>query len=304
MDTAMRDLERIQEVHPGESMAPRMTAVAMAMLGLAAIGGVVWLFGGSQDTEAQVDDPLAALSDKADLARAAAAPRADSEEDETEVDREALSFPGKLIGDTRSDMAVAVAAASAEHDHLDPIGSSNDSAGWQSVDVATAHPALEAEVASGNTEEFVAAYAPPGDAPAAQTQDDYPQDDYGAGDSRADGYNPGEYRNHDSSGDPMLAKAMERAEPAAAEQASRGSEGKFTLQVISYRSSSEAETYAAALRKRGHSSFVVAADVPDRGRYYRVRVGPFETQREAERYRRTFETEERMNTFVVQRRDE
>jgi cell division protein FtsN len=46
------------------------------------------------------------------------------------------------------------------------------------------------------------------------------------------------------------------------------------------------------------------AEVEGRGTVYRVRVGPFETQREAQAYRARFEREERMNTLLVHRRDE
>ena len=47
--------------------------------------------------------------------------------------------------------------------------------------------------------------------------------------------------------------------------------------------------------------FVSEAQVDERGHYWRVRVGPFESRREADEYRRRFETEERMNTYVVRR---
>ena len=105
---------------------------------------------------------------------------------------------------------------------------------------------------------------------------------------------------------PMVAAAL----PAVARQreprvrASAGSDGLYTLQVISYRTREEAEIFAEALRGRGHQSFVTEAEVGDRGTFFRVRIGPFENAREAARYRATFEQEEQMNTYVVRRRDE
>jgi DedD protein len=87
-------------------------------------------------------------------------------------------------------------------------------------------------------------------------------------------------------------------------RATVGREGEYTLQVISYETREAADIFADELRARGHHAFVTAADVPDRGRYFRVRIGPFETQREIDEYRRTFESTEGMNTFVVKRRDE
>jgi cell division protein FtsN len=48
---------------------------------------------------------------------------------------------------------------------------------------------------------------------------------------------------------------------------------------------------------------VLRAEVEGRGTVYRVRVGPFETQREAQTYRHEFERTERMNTLLVRRRE-
>jgi DedD protein len=61
--------------------------------------------------------------------------------------------------------------------------------------------------------------------------------------------------------------------------------------------------FAAGLRARGHEAFVISAEIEDRGTWYRVRIGPFETQREAEAFRRSFERTERMNTLLVRRRE-
>jgi cell division septation protein DedD len=99
--------------------------------------------------------------------------------------------------------------------------------------------------------------------------------------------------------DPMVAAAS----PAelSSERAPAGAEGEFSLQVISYEEGAPARRFADGLRARGHRAFVTEADIPERGRYFRVRIGPFETRPEAEAYRRKFETDEGMNTFVVRR---
>jgi DedD protein len=102
-------------------------------------------------------------------------------------------------------------------------------------------------------------------------------------------------RSHDK----LIAAALPGGSSGRA--AARGSDGEFTLQVISYESQSTAESFASALRARGHEAFVQAGDVEGRGRYYRVRVGPFKTKEQAEEYRRAFELRERMNTIVVKR---
>jgi cell division septation protein DedD len=101
--------------------------------------------------------------------------------------------------------------------------------------------------------------------------------------------------------DPLMAAALPDA--PSAPPAEPGRDGAYTVQVISYDSPEGAEAFAAALRARGHRAFVTTAQVEGRGTVYRVRIGPFETKREAQAYRREFERTERMNTLVVRRRD-
>lgn len=105
----------------------------------------------------------------------------------------------------------------------------------------------------------------------------------------------------------ILASAGElgySTQPATNKPASSaGHDGLYTLQVVSYQSSNEANLFADELRARGHASFVMRADIDGRGTFYRVRIGPFESKHEAESYRKDFEDREQMNTFVVKRRD-
>ena len=102
--------------------------------------------------------------------------------------------------------------------------------------------------------------------------------------------------------DPLMAATIPHAANAR-KAASPGREGLYTLQVISYRDPREARVFADALRKRGHAAYVTSGIVEDRGKHWRVRVGPFDTRRDAQSYRETFEREEGMNTFVVRRKD-
>ena len=97
--------------------------------------------------------------------------------------------------------------------------------------------------------------------------------------------------------DPLVASALPKRVTTGL--APPGSEGAFTLQVVSYEAREPAESFAATLRSRGHKAFVAQADVPGRGRFFRVRVGPFTTRKEAEAYQGRFEHDEHMHSLVV-----
>jgi cell division septation protein DedD len=105
-------------------------------------------------------------------------------------------------------------------------------------------------------------------------------------------------------GDALAARAPTPPRADAPAPARAGSEGAYTVQVISYETREEADAFAAALRLRGHRAFVTTADLPGRGRHFRVRIGPFDALPQAEAYRDSFEASERMATIVVRRPDE
>ena len=88
-----------------------------------------------------------------------------------------------------------------------------------------------------------------------------------------------------------------RGAPVAA-----GSDGPFTVQVSSFRAVGHAQTFAQRLRDRGHRAYVAQpATDPNNVVWHRVRVGPFNTLREASAYRADFENRERMPAIVVRR---
>jgi len=262
MDTAMRDLGRIEERDPRERPAHRVMTLGLA--GLSTFGLVISvgaLIGGADGASAETpEDPLAQL----DRAAGLAADEADEERvEDTEVDRNSLNFPDALLDDGRPEVAESLAAAAAELAHLDPIGDTAERAPTHDLQTAIALslPA-GSEASQADTVLLRAATV-----------------------------------------DPLVATAVTPSGPSA-DLAELGEDGPYTVQVISYRTPEEAEGFALSLRRRGHRSFVMTAEIPERGRYWRVRIGPFEGRRAAESYRRAFERDEHMNTIVVRRRDD
>lgn len=56
---------------------------------------------------------------------------------------------------------------------------------------------------------------------------------------------------------------------------------RFAVQLAAFRTNPQAEGLMAMLQGSGYAAYVVEANVPEAGRYYRVRVGPFGTSEEA-----------------------
>jgi DedD protein len=89
------------------------------------------------------------------------------------------------------------------------------------------------------------------------------------------------------------------ASSAGGDTAPAGHEGGYQLQVSSFHTQAEADAFADQLRARGHKAYVVEAHVPNRGTWFRVRVGPFGSQHAAATYRASFEEREHVVPFIV-----
>jgi cell division septation protein DedD len=243
MDTAMRDLERIEERPSDEGRG----VLVLSGVGLvAALGVVIAVVAALPDTaESRVEDPLQMLgiADQAEIADQAPAEAVE----DPDINPKTLSFPATLT-DNRPEVAVAVAAAAAELEHLDPVTRRPPPS-----DIAAGLPAAVTAGPDGEVVEMAATH------------------------------------------DALVAATV----PEHTKSAPAGHEGRYTLQVISYRDAQEARIFASALRKRGHAAYVTSGDVEGRGMHWRVRIGPFPTRQEAQSYRSTFEREEGMNTFIV-----
>jgi cell division septation protein DedD len=87
--------------------------------------------------------------------------------------------------------------------------------------------------------------------------------------------------------------------PGGAELAPPGMDGGFQLQVASFKDQPDADRLVEDLRRRGHRAYRLAAQVPEKGLWHRVRIGPFKTKFEANKYKAQFERVERVSPFVV-----
>ena len=190
MDTAMRDLERIEERSSDEGRGVLvLSGVGLVAAIAVVVGAVAALPDGSQS---QPEDPLQmlAVANEVEADEAAHEPAP-----EPGIDPETLSFPTTLVTETRPEVAAAMAAAAAELAHLDPV----------------TKPPPRSDIAAG--------------LPAAVT----------AGPDR-------KIVEMAAIRDPLVAAAV----PGNTISAPAGHEGRYTLQVISYRDAAR----GAGVRKR------------------------------------------------------
>ena len=75
--------------------------------------------------------------------------------------------------------------------------------------------------------------------------------------------------------------------------------GAFTLQLSAFQTREEADRFAARLRDRGYAPYIVAAEVANKGTWYRVRMGSFPSRDAASRYLADFKRETQLDAFVA-----
>jgi cell division septation protein DedD len=85
-----------------------------------------------------------------------------------------------------------------------------------------------------------------------------------------------------------------------AEQAESGESlpAKYTLQVAAHPDMDSAKKHMARLRKMGLDPHVISAAIPDKGKFYRVRVGKFQSMKEARNFQADLKRKNSLNTFV------
>lgn len=94
----------------------------------------------------------------------------------------------------------------------------------------------------------------------------------------------------------QAAKAPPRKEIASAKPAAKA---RFTIQTGSYPDKSMAEDEVRAMKKRGYAAFLVQSEIPDKGTWYRVRVGSFSTRQPAEKLAAELKSKEGISSLIT-----
>jgi len=150
MDTAMRDLDRIEERSSDEGRRVLVLSGVGLVAALAVVVAVVAALPDESESKAQAPDPLQLLA----VSQAATTEETEAASD-PHINPETLSFPTTLVTDRRPEVAAALAAAAAELEHLDPISDPPPRS-----DIAAGLPAAVTAGPDGEVVELAAATDP------------------------------------------------------------------------------------------------------------------------------------------------
>jgi cell division septation protein DedD len=273
---SVRNLEQIQE-SDGER-TPRGVTLLLVALGGACIVFAGLAIGGrrSTPTTAKVDPLGELVTAQAKAGPGTAAPKA------TDLGTHEVTFPGLLSDEGSPTTALAAVKGGSPKAPATGAPAAPSAPGTAAAADPSAAIALNVRVAD------------PGSAPGA-SGDRLPVIPLPA--QNVLGASPVVTRPRDS-----LTRAASEAVDSASSSttaAPAGKEGGYQLQVSSFRTQAEADTFSGQLRARGHKAYVVEAHVPGRGTWYRVRIGPFTSQHAAASYRSGFEGREHVVPFIV-----
>ena len=74
---------------------------------------------------------------------------------------------------------------------------------------------------------------------------------------------------------------------------------RYTIQVGSYPEKAMADEEARNMKKKGYVAFVVATDLADKGKWFRVRIGSFTNKQSAEKLAKELKSKEGIDGFIT-----
>ena len=112
---------------------------------------------------------------------------------------------------------------------------------------------------------------------------------------------PPESKDKPAEADKSSEPASDEKEPQGAPADSAKAEelpARYTLQVAAHPTLDSAKSHMKRLRKMGLEPHVISAAIPDKGKFYRVRVGKFHSMDEARSFQADLERKNSLSTFV------
>ncbi|MFA5072534.1 MAG: SPOR domain-containing protein [Nitrospirota bacterium] len=89
-------------------------------------------------------------------------------------------------------------------------------------------------------------------------------------------------------------EVKKESQPVAATAA-----GHYTLQLASYQDKKVAENEVKRIKQKGYPAYFVNAEIPNKGVWYRVRVGKYTTKEGAEKIQKKLQSKDGVSSLVV-----
>jgi len=99
--------------------------------------------------------------------------------------------------------------------------------------------------------------------------------------------------------EPERQQERQAASDASVIRVKSAQNARYSVQVGSYPDMAEGTRVVEKWKTKGYPAYLMIADIPDRGRWYRVRIGGFESREEATRYLEEFASRENVEALVV-----
>jgi DedD protein len=78
-----------------------------------------------------------------------------------------------------------------------------------------------------------------------------------------------------------------------------GSKLRYTIQIAAYQEKEMAEDDVKKMKTRGYAAFIISSTVPDKGTWYRVRLGSFPNKAAAEKLQKQLHAKEGISSFIT-----
>ena len=80
---------------------------------------------------------------------------------------------------------------------------------------------------------------------------------------------------------------------------SSSKEKRFALQIAAFKEKDKAEDVAGSLKKKGYEPYIVPVTIPEKGIWYRVRIGRFATRPDAQNIQARLKNSEGISSFIT-----
>jgi len=94
------------------------------------------------------------------------------------------------------------------------------------------------------------------------------------------------------------AKDSKDTKEASAKDRDKDKKTKFTLQISSFQERAEADALLARLSASGYKPYIVMSNVPDKGVFFRVRIGEYGSKSDAQDAKAEFEKKQHLLAYV------